>query len=54
MGEAVYVVKPGDTLDWIAHGELGDSALWRHIADDNNLDDPNDLRPGQVLGISTP
>ena len=35
-------------------GELGDSALWRHIADENNLDNPMDLRPGQVLGISIP
>ena len=54
MGETIHVVRPGDTIDWIAYEELGDSALWRHIADDNNLDNPMDLRPGQVLGISTP
>ena len=53
MGETIYVVKPGDTLDWIAHRELGDSALWRHIADENDLDNPMVLQPGQVLGIST-
>jgi hypothetical protein len=48
------VVNEGDTLDWIAFDEYGDSAMWRFIADTNNLDDPTRLRPGQVLAIAPP
>jgi len=48
------VVTEGDTIDWIAHDEYGDSAMWRFIADTNNLDDPSRLRPGQVLAIAPP
>ncbi len=46
-----YVVKRGDTLVRIAldHGED-----WRDIAQWNNLDDPNQIRPGQVLRIVRP
>jgi len=29
--------------------EYGDPALWRHIADHNELDDPFDLEPGTPL-----
>jgi nucleoid-associated protein YgaU len=47
----VQVVRPGDTLDWIAAERLGDPALWRRIAEANNLDDPRRLRPGQTLLI---
>jgi nucleoid-associated protein YgaU len=46
------VVREGDTLDWIAFDEYGDSALWRYIADVNNLDNPMSLLPGQVLAIA--
>jgi len=46
------VVKEGDTLDWIAFDEYGDSAMWRHIADSNEIDDPMNLKPGQVLAIT--
>jgi nucleoid-associated protein YgaU len=45
------VVNEGDTIDWIAHEEYGDSAQWRFIADTNHLDDPLKLKPGQVLAI---
>jgi len=45
------IVREGDTLDWIAFDEYGDSSLWRHIADVNNLDNPMNLLPGQVLAI---
>lgn len=51
LGHKVYVVKPGDKLDWIAYQEYKDSSVWRFIADNNNLDDPKDLRPGQTLAI---
>lgn len=51
LGNKVYIVKPGDTIDWIAYQEYNDSSAWRFIADTNNLDNPRDLRPGQALAI---
>ena len=45
-------VKQGETLDWIAFDEYGDSNHWRFLADINNLDDPMRLAPGQVLAIA--
>ena len=48
------VVKESETIDWIAFDEYGDSAMWRFIADTNNLDDPSKLKPGQVLAIAPP
>ena len=51
LGHKVYTVKPGDTIDRIAYSEYGNSALWRSIADANDLDNPMDLRPGQILAI---
>jgi len=48
------VVNEGDTIDWIAFDEYGNSAMWRYIADTNSLDDPGRLRPGQVLAIAPP
>lgn len=47
----IRVVHEGEKLDWIAYQEYGDSSCWRHIAETNNLDDPRDLHPGQVLKI---
>ena len=46
------VVQEGDTIDWIAFVEYGDSSMWRFIADSNNLDNPAKLKPGQVLAIA--
>ena len=46
-----WVVKEGDTIDWIAFHEYGDSTLWRYIADINGLDNPGKLRQGQALAI---
>lgn len=46
-----WVVRQGETLDWIAYQEYGDSSLWRYIAEANGLDNPRDLRPGQVLNL---
>lgn len=51
MGQKVYIVKPGDTLDRIAYEELGDSGLWREIANNNGLDNPMNLKPGLPLAI---
>lgn len=48
------VVQEGDSIDWIAYDEYGDSAMWRFIAESNNLDDPRRLKPGQVLAIAPP
>lgn len=47
----VWTVLEGQRLDWIAHQEYGDPAHWRHIAETNNLANPMDLRPGQVLKL---
>jgi hypothetical protein len=55
VGQSGYrrrVVNEGDTIDWIAFDEYGDSAMWWFIADTNNLDDPLRLKPGQVLTIA--
>ena len=46
-----HVVRRGDTLSSIAFEEYGDPALWRHIAEENGIDDPLGLAPGQVLSI---
>ena len=45
------VVHEGETLDWIAFQEYGDSACWHHIAETNDLADPMHLVPGQVLKL---
>ena len=47
----IWVVHEGQTLDWIAYQEYGSPAHWRHIAETNDLMNPKDLRPGQVLKL---
>ncbi len=47
----IWVVREGERLDWIAYQEYGDAAHWHHIADTNDLANPRDLRPGQVLKL---
>ena len=44
-------VMPHDTLALISYQEYGTPNRWRHIAEANGMDDPLDLRPGQVLAI---
>ena len=44
-------VMPQDTLALIAYQEYGNPGRWRHIAEANGIEDPQDLRPGQVLAI---
>jgi hypothetical protein len=50
-GERFWTVAEGDTLGWIAYKELGQTSLWRTIAEVNDLEDVRDLRPGTVLLI---
>ncbi len=55
MGTPGYrrrVVKEGETIDWIAFEEYGDSARWRIIADANRMDEPHQLKPGQIISIA--
>jgi nucleoid-associated protein YgaU len=47
----LHRVVRGETISHIAAEELGDSTQWRLIADENNLDNPRLLTPGQVLTI---
>jgi nucleoid-associated protein YgaU len=47
----MHVVTEGESIDWIAYQEYGRPSHWRHIAETNDLDDPRDLRPGQVLNL---
>ena len=47
----IWVVREGERLDWIAYKEYGDPAYWRHIAESNDLANPKDLSPGQVLQL---
>jgi hypothetical protein len=44
-------VRVGDSLALIAYEEYGDAGAWRTIADENGLENPVALYPGQVLGI---
>lgn len=46
-----YTIRSGDTLQSIAQGAYGDSALWYRIAEANGLASANDLKVGQTLNI---
>jgi nucleoid-associated protein YgaU len=48
-----YTVKSGDTLSAIAKAQLGDSNAYMKIfeANKDQLSDPNNIKPGQVLRI---
>jgi len=50
-GRKVHVVQEGERIDWIATTQYGDPLSWRLIAEENDLDDPHKLRPGQTLAI---
>ena len=43
------IAKSGETLSCIAAEEYRDPALWRPIAEENDIDDPGNLAPGTVL-----
>ena len=53
QAENTYTVKPGDTLSKIAKEQLGDANAFMAIFEANRdqLDDPNMIKPGQVLKI---
>ncbi|MGH9077296.1 MAG: LysM peptidoglycan-binding domain-containing protein [Acidimicrobiales bacterium] len=46
---AAHVVKEGDSLASIAYRHYGNPALWRALANVNNVDNPARLRPGSEL-----
>ena len=48
---SIWRVIEGQTLDWIAYQEYGDTSAWRHIAQVNNLQNPRDLRAGTILKL---
>jgi nucleoid-associated protein YgaU len=50
-GERLWTVTEGDTLDWIAYKEYGNTARWRHIAEANRLTHVRRLTPGTILVI---
>lgn len=54
--ERTYTVKSGDTLGKIAKETLGQASAYMEIYDANRdqLNDPNVIRPGQVLKIPQP
>jgi hypothetical protein len=47
----VHRVQPGETLDRISAKYYDDATLWRQLATANGIEDPLDLRPGQLLSI---
>lgn len=51
IDDPVRIVRRGETLSGIAHEEYGDPALWRIIADENQLSNPHRIAPGLVLTI---
>ena len=52
-GERLWTVQHGDTLSLIAYRNYGDAALWRPIADANQLTQTRTLKAGQMLLIPT-
>lgn len=49
-----YTVQAGDTLTEIAQRFYGDAALFKALANANNIADPNKIQPGQVLTLPDP
>ena len=47
----IHITAQGETLQGLAAALLGDSALWRDIADANGIDDPLNVPPGTRLVI---
>lgn len=50
-GKSTHIVGAGDSLHSIAARVYGDPALWRGLAEMNNIDDPLRLAPGTHLRI---
>lgn len=53
MGGSQYTVQKGDTLSHIAKAHYGKASQWSRIFEANRdqLDDPDRIKPGQVLKI---
>jgi nucleoid-associated protein YgaU len=49
--DKTYVVQRGDTLSSIAFGVYRDASVWRNIAQNNQIQDPRAIQPGQVLQL---
>ncbi len=47
-------LRARDTLQTVAFEEYGDAGLWRAIANANDIDDPTNLKAGQVIAIPPP
>ena len=47
----LWLLKRGDSLSNIAAKTYRDPSFWRHIATQNNIDNPLDLRPGHLLTV---
>ncbi|WP_405059081.1 peptidase M23 [Kribbella sp. NBC_01505] len=45
----VRTVRTGESLATVAYHEYGDAALWRKLAQVNEIDDPLRMRPGTTL-----
>ncbi len=54
-GSQTYTVKKGDTLSHIAQHHYGKASRWQAIFEANRdqIDDPDLIRPGQVLKLPT-
>lgn len=44
-----YIVQPDDTLGGIAFQVLGTSQRWRELSDLNNISDPTQILPGDII-----
>jgi nucleoid-associated protein YgaU len=53
VGATTYTVRKGDTLSHIAKAHYGRASQWKRIFEANRdqLDDPDLIKPGQVLKI---
>ncbi len=53
VGEQSYTVQKGDTLSHIAQTYYGKASGWKKIFEANRdqLDDPDRIKPGQVLRV---
>ncbi len=45
------VIKEGDSLWQLSYKEYGDSCHWRNIADENGIDNPMSIKPGDEIVI---
>lgn len=50
-GQQTYTVRPGDTLSKISKYFYGDANKYPQIVKANNLDNPDQIKPGQQLLI---